>query len=111
MSSDNNEFDERRAHGVETATTSRLFRLAPAVADLSQKNRSIALVPASTEAHARALASQNDPFGVDWKDEDLFRCDMLESDLEYAIGDVLFTAVPELPPRMREAIHSRKKSF
>lgn len=110
MSSDENGFDELYADNVlEVAKTSRLFRLVPSVPNLARRTRPIAIVPANTEAHARALASQHDPFGVDWKDELAFRCDLLETELEYTVGDVLFTAKPALPSHMRRAPKTRKK--
>src|SRR3954451_16028455 len=84
---------EVAAAPIEVAETHLLFRLIPALDDMAQPHRQIALVPANSEDEARALASAADPFGRDWVNPAHFACEMTETPERHVIGDVVFQSL------------------
>lgn len=95
--SDDNDNPDVADGAIEIAETHRLFRLSPAFDDLSRSSRQIALVPADTEDVARAIASTADALGRNWRDEQAFLAESIETDERHVIGDVIFRSIPAGP--------------
>ncbi len=92
---------------VVVPQTNTLYRFAPVASDVA-RSRQVAIVAAESEAQARALATSHDPFGRDWRDEEVFACESERIAEPNIVGDVVFTSIPAARIRARKTPRSEK---
>lgn len=94
MATDDEKVEIAPDRAIDVRETRRLFRLAPAAANISRPSRQVAIVAADTEDEARQIASVHDAFGRDWRDPHYAICESVETAESHVFGDVIFRCEP-----------------